>query len=270
MNPYLELMRINNCGMAAIAVLIGYTLVTLDFSIGVGLAMISAFLICGGGQAINDVYDSDIDKKINKKKPIASGKVSKKNALRFAQALFIVGILIAATINTWAFLIALIFSFLLVVYASVLYKVKYVGNIIVALGTAFTLIFGASVTETMPLLILVFAMSAFFANMAREIIKDFEDIKKDKGFKRTLPMISEKLGKIFAVSYNLLAILFAILAFVVFLSGNIAYLIMVLLATITFGRSSRLLLKNDFKRSQKNSKKGMLFSLLAYVTAIIR
>ena len=113
-------------------------------------------------------------------------------------------------------------------------------------------------------------MSAFFANMSREITKDFEDLKKDKGFKKTLPMISKKLAKSFAVSYHLLAILFAMLAFAFFLSNNIAYFIMVLLATLTFGRSIKLLLKNDYKRSQKNCKKGMLFSLLAYVTAIIR
>ena len=67
MKTYLELMRVNNCAMAAIAVLIGYTIITFDYSIYVGLAMLSAFLICGGGQAINDVFDFNIDKKINKK-----------------------------------------------------------------------------------------------------------------------------------------------------------------------------------------------------------
>ncbi|MBT4870961.1 MAG: geranylgeranylglycerol-phosphate geranylgeranyltransferase [Candidatus Diapherotrites archaeon] len=270
MKPYLELMRVNNCAMAAIAVLIGYTIVTFDFSIGVALAMVSAFLICGAGQAINDIFDYKIDKKINKKKPIPSGKVSRSNATIFSAILFLVGIILAFFINPLAFTIAVIFSILLILYASVLYKVKYLGNIVVALGTAFTFIFGASVTETIPLLIIIFAMSAFFANMSREITKDFEDLKKDKGFKKTLPMISKKLAKSFAVSYHLLAILFAMLAFAFFLSNNIAYFIMVLLATLTFGRSIKLLLKNDYKRSQKNCKKGMLFSLLAYVTAIIR
>jgi len=270
MKPYLELMRFGNCAIAAIAVLIGYTIITLDFSIGVGLAMLSAFLICGAGQAINDVYDLNIDKKINRSKPIPSGKITRKNALRFAQLLFIIGILLAALINTWAFLIALIFSFLLVIYASVLYKVKYIGNIVVALGTAFTLIYGASVTGNIPLIIIIFALSAFFANMSREITKDFEDLIKDKGFKKTLPMISKKLGKVFAISYHLLAILFALVAFIFFLPENFVYLFFVILATITFGRSIRLLLKNDFKQSQKGCKKGMLFSLLAYVSAIIR
>jgi len=270
MNPYLELMRIGNCGMAAIAVLIGYTIITLDFSIGVGLAMISAFLICGAGQAINDVFDKDIDKKTNKKKPIPSGKIKSNNALLFSGILFLIGIILAFFITPLALTIAITFSLLLIIYASVLYKVKYLGNIIVALGTAFTLIYGASVTGNIPLLIIVFAMSAFFANMGREIIKDFQDLAKDRGFKRTLPMISEKIGKGFAISYILLAVLFAVVAFVFYLPNNIAYFIMVLLAALTFGRTIKLLMKNDFKRSQKNSKKGMLFSLLAYVTAIIR
>ena len=53
-------------------------------------------------------------------------------------------------------------------------------------------------------------------------------------------------------------------------ANNFIYLIMVLLAAITFGQSARLLLNNDYAKSQKKCKKGMLFSLLAYVTAIIR
>lgn len=270
MNPYLELMRINNCAMAAIAVLIGYTIVTLDYNLGAGLAMISAFLICGGGQAINDVFDRHIDKKINKNKPIPSGKISVNNAMLFSGILFLVGISLAFFINPLTLLIAIIFSFLLIIYASVLYKVKYLGNLVVAAGTAFTFIYGASVTESIPLLILVFAASAFFANMSREITKDLQDIKKDHGFKKTLPMISKKLSKDFVISYHLLAILFAILAYVVFLPNNFAYLIMVLLATITFAQAIKMLLKNDFEKSQKKCKKGMLFSLIAYITAIIR
>ena len=270
MKPYLELMRFGNCAMAAIAVLIGYTIVTLDFNIGTGLAMLSVFLICGGGQVINDVFDLEIDKKINKTKPIPSGKIKANNATLFSGILFLVGILIAFFINPLTFAIAIIFSFLLILYASVLYRIKYLGNIIVAAGTAFTFIYGASVTGNIPALIIVFAISAFFANMAREITKDFQDLKKDKGFKKTMPMISKKLGKGFAISYHLLAILFAIIAFIVFLPNNFVYLFFVLLATITFGRSIRLLLKNDFKQSQKGCKKGMLFSLLAYISAIIR
>jgi geranylgeranylglycerol-phosphate geranylgeranyltransferase len=270
MKTYLNLMRVNNCAMAAIAVLIGYTIVTFEFSIYAGIAMLSAFLICGGGQAINDVFDLEIDKKINKKKPIPSGKISKNNALTFSGILFLVGIILASLINPLALMIAAIFAFLLIAYAAILYKVKYLGNIVVALGTAFTFIYGASVTESIPVLILVFATSAFFANMSREITKDFEDLKKDKGFKKTLPMISKKLAKGFVISYHLLAILFAMIAFIFFLQENIAYLIMILLATITFGQSARMLINNDYARSQKKCKKGMLFSLLAYVTAIIR
>ena len=83
-------------------------------------------------------------------------------------------------------------------------------------------------------------------------------------------MISKKLAKGFVISYHLLAILFAMIAFIFFLQENIAYLIMILLATITFGQSARMLINNDYARSQKKCKKGMLFSLLAYVTAIIR
>jgi geranylgeranylglycerol-phosphate geranylgeranyltransferase len=269
MNTYLELIRTGNCIIASIATLIGF-LIIAPASINLLFAMVAVFLICAGGQAINDVFDAEIDSKINKDKPIPSGKIKKTTALYFSILLFIVGIMYAALINTQALIISIIFSILLILYAAVLYKTKYVGNIVVALGTAFTFIFGAASAGNISLLIIVFAISAFFANMSREITKDFEDIKKDAGFKKTLPMISKKLAKGFVISYHLLAIVFSLIAFFVFMPTNFVYLIIILLVAITFGMSIKLLLANDFNNSQKKCKKGMVFSLIAFASTIIK
>ncbi len=269
MNPYLELIRTGNCIIASLATLIGF-LIIAPASINVLFAMIAVFLICAGGQAINDVFDAEIDSKINKTKPIPSKKITKTTALYFSIILFVLGILISSLINTQALVIAIIFSFLLIIYASILYKIKYIGNIVVAMGTAFTFIFGAASAGNISLLLIVFAMSAFFANMSREITKDFEDVKKDKGFKKTLPMISKKLAKRFVISYHLLAILFALVAFVFFMPTNYIYLIIILLVAITFGMSIKLLLNNDYNNSQKKCKKGMVFSLIAFASTIIK
>jgi geranylgeranylglycerol-phosphate geranylgeranyltransferase len=269
MNPYLELIRTGNCIIASLATLIGF-LIIAPASINLLFAMIAVFLICAGGQAINDVFDAEIDAKINKTKPIPSGKIKKTNAMTLSIILFIIGIFFSSLINFDALIIAIIFAILLFIYASILYKTKYLGNIVVAMGTAFTFIFGAASAGNISLLLIVFAMSAFFANMAREITKDFEDIKKDKGFKKTLPMISKKLAKGFVISYHTLSILFAIVAFVFFIPTNYVYLIIILLVTVTFGRSIKLLLNNDYNNSQKKCKKGMVFSLIAFAITIIK
>jgi geranylgeranylglycerol-phosphate geranylgeranyltransferase len=255
--------------MAAIATIIGYFLVNLNFSFEVVLAAISVFLICGAGQAINDVYDAEIDAKVSKKKPIPSKRVSKNNAMYYSIALFIIGVLVAAGINTTAFLIALVFAFILMIYASNLYKIKYIGNVVVALGTAFTFIMGAASAGQITLLVIVFAMVAFFANMAREVTKDLEDTKKDKGFKKTLPMISKRLAKDFVILYYWLSIWFAIAALYVF-QLSIGYLIIILVTIYVFIKATMKLIKGDYTKSQNNSKLGMMISLLAYIITIFR
>jgi geranylgeranylglycerol-phosphate geranylgeranyltransferase len=268
MNPYLELMRVGNCLMASIAVAIGYFLTTLNPTINLLIVMLAGFLVCAGGQAINDVFDSEIDKKINKKKAIPSKRITKEKALYFSIILFIIGVLLAALVNTQVLLIALILSFLLIIYSSVLYKTKYLGNIIVALGTAITFVFGAAVNQ-ITLLVIILAITAFFANMAREVTKDFEDLKKDKGFKKTLPMIHKKWAKRLIVFYYFLSICFGVSAFVVF-NLNLGYLFFVYLTTFVFFIGIYGLHNNDFTKSKKNSKKGMLFSLIAFISAIFK
>jgi len=186
-----------------------------------------------------------------------------------AGALFVIGVALAYFINPLAYMIAFAFALLLIIYAALLYKVKYIGNFVVALGTAFTFIYGSSVTHEIPLIIILFALSAFFANMSREVTKDFEDKKKDSGFKVTLPMISERVGKIAIVVYHLMAILVAFWAYFMF-NLSVAYFVIVLLSTIVFFNSIKLLVKKNYKKSQKYCKKGMILSLLAYISTIFK
>ena len=120
----IELMRVKNCLMAAIAVAIGFFLVNGYEPLFLAAAMFAAFLICAGGQVINDVFDAAIDAKLSKTKPIPSGRATKKNALIFSAGLFFIGILLASFVNDFTFLIALIFAILLIVYSALLYKVK--------------------------------------------------------------------------------------------------------------------------------------------------
>jgi geranylgeranylglycerol-phosphate geranylgeranyltransferase len=267
MNPYIELIRPVNCIIAGIAVLIGYFLVTKQISLELFFTIISAILICGGGQAINDVYDSAIDKKINPKKPIPSKRVKRKNALYYSLALFVMGVLISTQINLLAFLVALGFSLLLIAYASLMYRIKYVGNVVVALGTAFTLIYGAIAGGEISAIVIFFAVSAFFANMAREVTKDFEDLKKDKGFKVTLPMVCGEKAKLSVFFYYFVSFLLALAIGIKFNLG-LVYLFLVILSTLIFSLAVKELNLKNYSKSQSFSKKGMLLSLIAYISVI--
>src|SRR3989339_483334 len=185
MKPFIEIIRPVNCLMAGIGVFVGYSVSAgaIGISPTLIIAMISAFLICGAGQAINDFFDYEIDrKKDGRAKTIK--KLGRKNVLYYSIILFLAGNSIAYFINPAAFGIALAFSILLIAYSAVMGRIKFIGNWVVASGTAATLIFGASVWGNYSLAV-QFAAAALFANVAREITKDFEDLKADEGFKRS-------------------------------------------------------------------------------------
>jgi len=264
-DAFAELMRLGNCFMAGIAVLIGFFLAQ---GTDLNLALIGfgvAFLVCGAGQAVNDYFDAKIDAKLSKKRPIPSKRILPQEALYFSLALFLIGILSAIFINQLALAIAIIMALLLFAYPAFMNKIKYVGNVVVALGTAITFVFGAAAAGNIPALVVVLAISAFFSNMAREITKDIEDMKKDKGTKVTLPMKTKKSKYIVAVYYTL-AILFGGGAFVLF-SLSYFYLIFTIIGAAIFIYSAKKLYDKKPAMSQSLSKKGMLVSLLAFVLA---
>jgi len=270
LKPYLDLIRAGNCLIAAFGVLIGYLVAThsFAFNLPILLAMISAFLICAAGQSINDYFDLEVDRKKKTKKPILDFNLNPRNVLIFSILLFVLGSKIAFFINPITFEIAVLFSVLLIVYSAFFSKIKYLGNWIVALGTSFTLIYGASLVGNYSI-VLWFALLALFANVYRELVKDMEDIDADKGSKKTMPMlIGIKNTKYFSFFILLLAFVFSYVPFLLNLA-NFYYLIAVTFADLIFIYSILQMKNNNFKKAQQLSKIAMLFGLLAFLVSII-
>lgn len=265
---YLELLRPLNCVVAAIGTYAGFAVSfrAFSFSWQIALLMASAFLVCGGGQAVNDYFDRLVDQKLHPKKPIPSRRVSAKSGLLFAGLLFLLGIILSGLVNQNAFAIALAFSVLLIAYSAFFAKFKWIGNWIVALGTGFTLVFGASIVENYSV-VLVLALSAVLANVFREISKDFEDIGADRGFKVSLPMVCPKsLAKWFAIAILGLAIIVSYLPYIMKKFGNIYFLVLVTIANLVFIACAFLLAKNNYKKAQSLSKVAMIIALLGFLS----
>ena len=260
-----------NCAMAAFATLLGFWLsigrVLLPFELL--LAGASTFFVCAGGQAINDYFDREVDRKSRRTRPIPSGKISAIDARNFAFALFILGCMLAAEVNESAFGMALAFSVMLYAYSSVASKHKYMGNALVALATAFTFILGASLSG-LYLLVANVAAASFFATWAREIAKDFEDLKTDKGSKTTLPMAWGKgNARNAAVFATAMAVVFGILPI---LSGKIQSFPFLALLGVGIGVFLTAVYQLDNKKyseSQKSYKIGMLLVLAAFASTLI-
>lgn len=277
LNAYIQLCRPLNAGMAAIGTVIGYALAnpTLSFPTfftqNLLFTLLAIIFIISGGQAINDYFDRDVDSKQKRTRPIPSGKIPAENALLFSLILFALGNIFALLVQSptqLTFPIAIFFSFLLIVYSAFMQRFKFLGNIVVALGVGFTYIFGASALQITPLVLAV-SLAPFFANWAREIIKDIEDKEMDKGNKLTLPLITKPQHVQLILAIILVAaILAAYLPTIAFQAGTL-YLVLVTLANIVLIRAGKSLREGNPKKSSSLMKKGMLIALIAQITLLI-
>ena len=291
---FLGLIRPFNCILAAIAVLIGGIIAGgfgIFESFNIYIAIVTGFIIMGAGNSLNDYFDAESDKINRSKKPIPSGRISRKSALTFSIILFIIGIILAGIINFVAFLIVIINSFLLILYSSCLQNRIFIGNAVLGFLVATTLLFGwASLGRAINIIpIIVLMILAGFATLSREIVKDLEDIEGDrksyikrlkKKVKRT---IAEKLGlsrhkkevkintkryKIISGLALIIAVLFSLLPYLIGMYG-LGYLILVLITDLLFLISIGMLFKANspkhFHRISKWIKTGMFIGLIAFI-----
>lgn len=155
------------------------------------IAAIVAFLLLSAGNALNDFCDVEADRINKKERPIPSGQVERRSALIFAIILFVAGIGLGLLISSMAFIIACAVSVSLILYTFVLRRIIFVGNLLVGALTGLTFIYGGiavgKVSGT-----LIPAIFAFLFTVAREIVKDIQDVKGDSPSR--LSSLAIKLG----------------------------------------------------------------------------
>ena len=269
---FVKMLRPLNCAMAAFGAFIGYSIASgaIRAGSGIGCAMLVAFIICGAGMAINDYFDRGIDKKLHPNKAIPSGRISPKAALAFSLLLFAGGNTLAfAFLPAASVVIALAFTLLLIAYSAFLTRAKYLGNFVVASGTAFTLVFGASLLGNYAV-VAALALAALFANLARELIKDMEDLEADRGFKKSLPMLLSR-GRVEAMVFicYLLAITLVYVPVVLLSFGKPLFVIVVSIANFVFLYSFGETLKHDYARAQVLAKGAMFMALLGFLLGVV-
>lgn len=201
MNPgaYIRIMRPVNSLFAGFAVLLG-VIIAAGTILPPGEAAPSLFiypalilavsLITAAGNVINDYFDREIDAVNRPRRPIPAGEVSPGTALCYSMALFLAGLFACMFTNPFCIAIAIFNSVLLVLYAMKLKGLPLAGNIVVSYLTASIFLFGGAVYGLPGIMQNVFvAIIVFLAILAREIMKDAEDIEGDReGGARTLPM----------------------------------------------------------------------------------
>ncbi len=265
-NPYIRITRPINCLMSALAVVLvglislGQNIVQNWLNLVLGIATV--VLIAAGGNVINDYYDRDVDKINHPERPIPAGEIRPNIAVVYAAILFALGILTSFLISTCALLIASYAVVILLLYESSLKYEGFAGNVAISILVGMLFVFGGAIFGRM-LLMIMFALMAFFSNLAREIIKDVEDMSGDIN-RRTLP---KKIGRYMA---GMVAFLSTILAVslspipYLYFSFSQYYLFAVMISDGIFIYAALIQFK-DPHRGQKYVKYGMLMGLLSYL-----
>lgn len=142
------------------------------------LAIFATWFISAAANAWNDYRDIEIDKINQPNRPLPSGLVSPRSALVFSLVMTAVSIILAAFINTTAFVIALASAGMLYLYSWRLKSTVLMGNAIIAIISAMSAIFGGiAAGNPRP----SFWLAAIIASaiMGREVLKTLADYEGD-------------------------------------------------------------------------------------------
>jgi geranylgeranylglycerol-phosphate geranylgeranyltransferase len=212
----LTITRPANAVMAGVASVVAYLIATGTLVPPALLLLVIVTLVTAAGNVINDYYDAAIDAINRPDRPIPSGQVSRQAAFRYAVILFAAGVAASVFTNPICLAFAVFNALLLFVYAARLKSMPLVGNVAVAYLSGSMFLFGGAFAGIEGLLhLLPIAVMTFLAMMARELLKDAEDVEGDEaGGASTLPIrIGVKKTAYCAFAFALLSVVASLAPF---------------------------------------------------------
>ena len=267
MNAYLEILRPYNALMGVVAVLL-VALISGNFTIAVIVACIIVFIFTGAGNAINDYFDHRIDAINKPERPIPSGRIALKTALIYSVSLFAISSIMAFIIGIVPGIIVLLSAILMYLYASRLKTSCLVGNFSIAFLTGLCFVFGGVVLNAVELSIIL-GLYAFLMTMAREIVKDMEDVEGDSTEgASTFPIkYGMRKSSILAATFMLIASLTSPILYFIGIF-NIIFLVVMLVAIYLFISCAVSILRDqsveNTRKISKQIKIGMGIVFMAF------
>ena len=172
-----------------------------QYLLEVAIQTLAVLFFIGAGNTMNDIKDSDIDKTAHPNRPIPSQRITIDDAKKFTWILWTLSI-VCVLFGTfrlydndmqWYPLVAI---YVIAVALMISYdhgpKTKdsgLIGNVSISIMVGSVILYGASsVSAISTPLVWWTASVVFFTNLAREIVKDCQDMESDEGIRNTLPM----------------------------------------------------------------------------------
>ncbi len=229
------------------------------------LAILASVAFAAAGNLRNDVLDVEIDRVAHPERPLVRGEATPRAANALAIALYAAALACGLLVGLWAGLVVLVALPLMEGYERTLKARGLPGNVAVALLTGAPFLVGALAAGGIRAPALAVAGLAALATLAREVLKDVEDVDADRPHRWTLPM---RVGAQSACALAAAALVATtLLSPLPWLQGNVlgwAYVPAVGLADLAFLAAAWTGFSRP-GRGQRLAKAGMVLALLALV-----
>jgi len=263
---YLTLLRPGNVLFTSILTFIGAFVAggSLGDLTAVAAAVFATITTVGAGNTINDYFDRHIDAINRPDRPIPSGAVEPFSAVILSLGLFGFAVLSTLFLPLVATAIVLLNTVGLAIYTPVFKPLPGVGNVAVAYLAPSYLLLGAAAVGNLSGALILFVLAAL-ATLAREILKDIEDLAGDReNGLRTLPIV---IGKTLSHGIGLAVIITAVcLSVLPYADGTfgVSYLAFVVPANGVMLASTTYSVRNP-GMGQRWLKAGMVLAAVAFI-----
>ncbi len=164
------------------------------------MLVLATLLVAAGGYAINDYFDVRVDMLNRPGSLIVGHSLHRREAILLHQVLTFIGIGLAAwvawkALNFKLAFVHLLAAALLWLYSSTYKRKRFIGNLVIAMLTAFAVgvvalyerqLFhpvtpnGLIAARTVLIIVIGYLSFAFIASLARELVKDMQDMEGDR------------------------------------------------------------------------------------------
>ncbi len=257
----------------------------IDLIVILILTALTYIFIAAAGNVINDIYDLEVDKVNRPERPLPSGQITLTQAKVWTGILVLIGLAFSvltipyAAIGFWTVAIVGLFAFVGLAYAAKGKVMGIWGNFTVSISFAFGLFYGSLIVyPAIPIVILVYFITAASVLQGREAIKGIEDVQGDA--LRNVQTIARKYGiqktAIFAAICNSIGIIGFCIPWVANILGwnwtGPLYVILLIPGAVCVAASAILIIRNPTKNASRASlldKIGAYLGLLNFLLGSI-
>lgn len=233
------------------------------------LAAVSAAAMGAAANALNDVFDLDIDRINRPDRPLASGTLPLAAGWGVWAVGSLLGVGLSVLLSPAHVAIATAAVALSFLYDAWLKRVPLAGNLVVSAVIAVTLIVYGGWAVGDPFPAFIGAGFAFLTNLARELIKDIEDMAGDAEVQaRTWPLVvGARWAAWTAVAVLGLTVLLTPVPYLAFGYAEL-YLLLILPTSALLLRAAWLMLSTDLRAQAGRASRLLKGTMLLGIAAL--